>query len=149
MTERGNDSVTLYRPEFHSPKGESGRMSQANLSEDQFEEKTYQIASPSTSIKRCSSQGCPEQIFLKGDQITCGTFTIPPGKRLGRISAHGSDEIYLILRGTCKVNLPRHEEMLVVKTGEVLYLPAGMIHAPYNDGEEETEVFWACSPTWP
>lgn len=51
--------------------------------------------------ERKSSQGCPLTFLLKREKITCGTFTIPPGKRLGRISAHSGDEIYWILKVLC------------------------------------------------
>lgn len=118
-------------------------------STDEFKEKSYQLVSSSTAISRPTSQGCPLKIFVRGDSITCGTFTVPPGKRLGRMSAHGSDEIYHILKGTLKVHLPRLDDTVTVRAGDVLYMPAGMIHAPYNDAEEAAEVFWACSPTWP
>ncbi len=110
---------------------------------------------PSTLIKAAdaqimkSSQGYPVALFMRGDKISCGTFTIPPGKRLGRISAHAGDEIYYVLRGTCHVELPRHGETFAVKAGDVFHMPGGMIHAPFNDGDEETEVFWACAPEWP
>jgi mannose-6-phosphate isomerase-like protein (cupin superfamily) len=120
-----------------------------SISPEDLKEKPYLLVSSKNALLRKSSQGCDEKFFIHSDKISCGTFVIPPGKRLGRISAHGADEIYFVLRGTLKVNLPRLEETIEVKTGEVFYMPAGMIHAPYNDGKEETEIFWSCAPEWP
>ncbi|MFH0940167.1 MAG: cupin domain-containing protein, partial [Planctomycetota bacterium] len=93
--------------------------------------------------------GCDLKVYVHGDQITCGTFTIPPGKRLGRISAHAADETYFVIKGTLKVNLPRSEETITVKQGEVFYMPGGMIHAPFNDGTDDCVVLWHCAPDWP
>jgi mannose-6-phosphate isomerase-like protein (cupin superfamily) len=99
--------------------------------------------------KRKSSQGCDLKVLVHGEKITCGTFVIPPGKRLGRISAHSSDETYYVVRGILKVELPRLGETMIVKKGEIFYMPGGMIHAPFNDGEDDCEVLWHCAPDWP
>jgi len=115
----------------------------------EYEEKQSILVKSSEARKMKSSQGCPVGLFMQGDKITCGTFTIPPGKRLGRISAHSGDEIYYILRGTCKIKLPRYEKVVKAATGDLFYMPGGTIHAPFNDGKEETEIFWACAPEWP
>ena len=115
-----------------------------------LEEKSWLLANDQDCFeKRQSSQGCDLKIYLCGDKITCGTFTIPPGKNLGRISAHASDETYYVVRGTMKVNLPRLDEIVTVKQGDVFYMPGGMIHAPFNDGEEDCEILWHCAPDWP
>jgi len=99
--------------------------------------------------QRKSSQGCDILISVHGDKITCGTFTIPPKMRLGRISAHPSDETYYVLSGTLKVELPRLGETVTVKKGEFFYMPGGMIHAPFNDGDEACVVVWHSAPDWP
>ena len=115
-----------------------------------LQEKTWILASgESTFEDRKSSQGCDIKVYVHGDQITCGTFTIPAGKRLGRISAHAADETYFVFDGTLKVELPREGEIVTVNKGEVFYMPGGMIHAPFNDGEEACEVLWHCAPDWP
>ncbi|MCL5071928.1 MAG: cupin domain-containing protein [Actinobacteria bacterium] len=114
-----------------------------------FEEKKYKLVSPEKAVKRITSTGCLQKIYINGNKITCGTFIIPPNTRLGRISAHGSDETLYVLRGLCKIELPRLKEIIEVKKEELFYIPAGMIHAPFNDGVEEVEVFWSCAPDWP
>lgn len=115
-----------------------------------LEEKSWITGSDSKVFEsRKSSQGCDLKVYVHGDQITCGTFSIPPGKRLGRISAHSADETYYVIKGVLKVNLPRLEETITVKQGEVIYMPGGMIHAPYNDGPDDCEVLWHCAPDWP
>ena len=115
-----------------------------------LDEKPWIIGSANNPLEaRKSSQGCDLKVYVHGDKITCGTFTIPQGKRLGRISAHGADETYYVVNGTLKVDLPRRGETVTVKKGEVLYMPGGMIHAPFNDGQEECVVLWHCAPDWP
>jgi mannose-6-phosphate isomerase-like protein (cupin superfamily) len=122
----------------------------SNEKEYRLKEKPWILASENDTFEnRKSSQGCDLKVYIHGDQITCGTFTIPAGKRLGRISAHASDETYYVLEGTLKVELPRLAETVTVKTGEAFYMPGGMIHAPFNDGEEECVVLWHCAPDWP
>ena len=116
----------------------------------ELKEKGWILASDEKPYEsRKSSQGCDVKVHVHGDQITCGTFAIPPGKRLGRISAHRGDETYFVLSGTMKVNLPRLDETVEVKQGQVFYMPGGMIHAPFNDGREECKVLWHCAPDWP
>ncbi len=115
-----------------------------------LEEKSWLLGSDKKPFEaRKSSQGCALSVHIHGDQITCGTFTIPTGKRLGRISAHAADETYYILEGELKVELPRLGETVTVKKGESFYMPGGMIHAPFNDGKEECKVLWHCAPDWP
>jgi len=113
------------------------------------EGKTKVLRSEEPEEARQSSQGCPLTFLLKREKVTCGTFTIPPGKRLGRISAHSGDEIYWVLKGTLWVDLPRTEETVEVKENEGFYMAGGTIHAPHNvPGEEETMVLWFCTPDW-
>jgi uncharacterized RmlC-like cupin family protein len=54
-----------------------------------------------------------------------------------------------VVRGTLKVLLPRLNETVTVKTGELFYMPGGMIHAPLNDDNEECFVIWHTAPDWP
>ena len=115
-----------------------------------LEEKSWKIGSDKKCFEaRKSSTGCDLKLYVKGDKIVCGTFTIPPGERLGRISAHASDETYYVVRGTLKVELPRLGETVTIRKGELFYMPGGMIHAPFNDGAQECEVLWHCAPDWP
>lgn len=117
---------------------------------DKLKEKHWVLASEDKVYQaRKSSQGCDLKIYCHEDQITCGTFTIPPNMHLGRISAHRADETYYIIKGTLKVNLPRLDETVEVKQGELFYMPGGMIHAPFNDGQVDCVVLWHCAPDWP
>jgi len=115
-----------------------------------LQEKPWILASSENVFeRRKSSQGFDTIVYIHGEKITCGTFNIPSGKRLGRISAHSSDETYYVLQGTLKVELPRLGEVVTVKKGEFFYMPGGMIHAPFNDGDEECLVVWHTAPDWP
>ena len=127
---------------------EKGQVTMAG--EDELKEKTWVLGSPERAYqRRKSSTGCEVDVYVRGEKITCGTFEIPPGKRLGRISAHAGDETYYVVKGTLQVELPRLAETVEVKEGEVFYMPGGMIHAPFNDGEESCVVLWNCAPQWP
>ncbi len=113
-------------------------------------EKPWLLASEKKTFEdRKSSEGCDLKVYVHGDKITGGSFTIPPHKRLGRISAHPADETYYVVRGILKVELPRLKEVITVPTGEMFYLPGGMIHAPFNDSNDECFVIWHCAPDWP
>jgi mannose-6-phosphate isomerase-like protein (cupin superfamily) len=115
-----------------------------------LQEKVWILASENNTFEdRKSSQGCDLKVYVNGNQLTCGTFNIPPGMRFGRISAHATDETYYVINGTLKVELPRDGEIITVNKGEVFYMPGGMIHAPFNDGDEECDVLWHCGPDWP
>lgn len=118
-----------------------------SLNHDMNKTKVLKLGEPEEEKK--SSQGCPLKILIQREKITCGTFAIPPGKRLGRISAHSGDEIYYVLKGTLWVELPRYEETVEIKENEGFYMAGGTIHAPHNiHGKEETLVFWVCTPEW-
>ncbi len=109
--------------------------------------KLFKLAEPEET--RRSSQGWPVTLLLKKDKITCGSFSIPPGERLGRISAHSGDEVYYVLKGTLWVDLPRVEETVEVRQNEGYYMAGGTIHAPHNiPGTEEVLVLWFCTPDW-
>lgn len=115
-----------------------------------LKEPTYELANEKKCFeKRKSSQGCDLKVYIHGKNITCGTFTIPPKKNLGRMSAHSADETYYVTSGTLRVKLPRIDEDIEVKKGEVFYMPGGMIHQPYNNGDVDCVVLWHCAPEWP
>lgn len=116
---------------------------------NEYREKEHKVVGPDEAFLKPSSTGCPVRIFVHSGKLTCGTFVIPPHGRLGRISAHGGDEVYYVVQGTCRVSLPRLEQTVEVKQGHTLYIPAGMIHQTSNDGREEAEVFWCAAPEWP
>ncbi len=120
-----------------------------NLPSSKPEEEQYQKIRPSDALKTLSSQGCSVDIYAKSNKLTFGVTTIPAKKRLGRMAAHGGDEVYYVLQGCCKVTLPRFDKVVELNVGDVFYMPAGCIHAPFNEGDEDVVILWACAPEWP
>lgn len=114
-----------------------------------FVERLPRLITKDDMMKHKSSQGCDMDILVQNEYMTCGISKIPQGKRLGRIAAHGGDEIYHILSGECIVECPRHNMEVKLKKGETFHIPAGQIHAPRNDNSEEVVIFWVCAPRWP
>lgn len=118
--------------------------------EYKLKEKTWIIANENNVFEdRKSSQGHSIKVYIHGEKITGGTFVIPPKAKLGRISAHPSDETYYVLKGKMKVDLPRLGKVIDLDTGDLFYMPGGMIHAPFNDTDEECLILWHCAPDWP
>jgi mannose-6-phosphate isomerase-like protein (cupin superfamily) len=99
--------------------------------------------------RHLSSQGHPVDIYVRSKHLTCGITTIPGGARLGRIAAHGGDEVYYIAKGQCVVETPRHGQEHHLTEGDVFLIPAGQIHAPRNDSADDLVIFWVCAPDWP
>lgn len=125
-------------------------MNKTGKNKYQLVEKPWFLTSEKKTFEnKKSSQGCDIKVYVHSDLVNSGSFTIPPHKRLGRISAHPSYETYYVVRGTLKVQLPRLNEIVTVKTGEMFYMPGGMIHAPFNEAEEECFVVWHSGPGWP
>ncbi len=105
------------------------------------EEKTFE--------NKITHTGVDLKVYFHADDLNAGSVALPPGKRVGNISAHPSAEMYYIVRGELKVELPRLKEIVTVKAGEMFYMPGGMIHAPFNDSQEECFFIWICGPNWP
>lgn len=114
-----------------------------------FQERLPAKISNSEIERHLSSGGHPVDIHVRTRHMTAGTTTIPGKARLGRIAAHGGDEVYYIVRGECVVEIPRHGKEFRLRQGEVFLIPAGQIHAPRNDAEGEVVIFWVCAPDWP
>ena len=117
--------------------------------EYQFIERMPKCIKPEDIMHHISSKGCPVDIYLQNEFITFGITTIPPGNRLGRMAAHGGDEIYYILEGDCIVECPRHRTEFKLSKGDIFHIPAGQIHAPRNDSDKDVRILWACTPLWP
>jgi mannose-6-phosphate isomerase-like protein (cupin superfamily) len=96
-----------------------------------------------------SSQGMPVDIYVRSKYMTAGLTRIEPKRRLGRIAAHGGDEVYFIVKGKCVVEIPRHGTEFPLSEGDIFHIPAGQIHAPRNDSDEEVVIFWVTAPDWP
>lgn len=114
-----------------------------------FQERVPAKIDENDAQRHLSSQGHPVDIYVRSKYMTSGVTTIPGHARLGRIAAHGGDEVYYIARGECVVEIPRHGEEHRLKEGEIFLIPAGQIHAPRNDSEQEVVIFWVCAPDWP
>ncbi len=113
-------------------------------------EKPWILTSESKTFEnKITSQGVDLKVYFHSDELNGGSVTLPPHKRVGKISAHPSAETYYVVRGELKVELPRLKETITVKTGELFYMPGGMIHAPFNDSDEECFFIWHCGPDWP
>ena len=113
-------------------------------------EKPWILANESKTFEdKITSQGVDLKVYFHSDELNGGSVTLPPHKRVGKISAHSADETYYVVRGELKVELPRLKETVTVKTGELFYMPGGMIHAPFNDSDEECFFIWHCGPGWP
>jgi mannose-6-phosphate isomerase-like protein (cupin superfamily) len=102
-----------------------------------------------TFENKLTSTGVDMKAYFHTDDMTAGSVTLPPGKYVGKMSAHQDAEMYYIIRGELKVELPRLKETVLVKAGEMFYMPGGMIHAPFNDSKEECFFIWICGPNWP
>jgi mannose-6-phosphate isomerase-like protein (cupin superfamily) len=114
-----------------------------------FEERMPAKIATADAQRHLSSQGHPVDIYVRSKYMTSGVTTIPPRSRLGRIAAHGGDEVYFIAKGRCVVECPRHEAEYALEQGDVFLIPAGQIHAPRNDSDAEVAIFWVCAPDWP
>jgi mannose-6-phosphate isomerase-like protein (cupin superfamily) len=114
-----------------------------------FVERTPKLVTRDEAQRHISSRGHAVDIYIRSKYMTAGITTIPAGQRLGRIAAHGGDEAYYVVRGTAVVECPRHGAEHEVQAGEVFHIPAGQIHAPRNDSDEELVIFWVTAPDWP
>ena len=113
-------------------------------------EKSWILTNESKTFEnKITSQGVDLKVYFHSDELNGGSVTLPPHKRVGKISAHPADETYYVVRGELKVELPRLKETITVKTGELFYMPGGMIHAPFNDSDEECFFIWHCGSGWP
>ena len=68
------------------------------------------------------------------------------GKMMG-YSHPGYDEVYVILKGKCKVQLG--EDFFDVQEEDVIYVPSGVTHGFDNsdgEGDVKTMTIWGCTP---
>lgn len=57
-----------------------------------------------------------------------------------------SEEAYLITKGTGKITLDATK--LIVKEGDLIIIPAGVIHSFLNDSTDSVEMIVSCGPMW-
>lgn len=119
------------------------------MKEFDFQERKPSRITSADVQRHLSSQGHPVDIYVRSSYLTSGITTIPARARLGRIAAHGGDEVYYVASGECVVEIPRHGEEFPLRQGDVFHIPAGQIHAPRNDSDDEVVIFWVTAPDWP
>ena len=113
-------------------------------------EKPWMLTNENKTFEnKITSQGVELKVYFHTDELNGGSVTLPPHKHVGKISAHPAAETYYVVSGVLKVELPRLKETITVRPGELFYMPGGMIHAPYNDSEEDCFFIWHCGPGWP
>ncbi len=71
-----------------------------------------------------------EHFHLEGDDGSCSTYS--------------SDEIYLVVRG--EVVVTRAGERIVLRPGDAVYAPAGVLHGVANESEKPAELVLIFGP---
>ena len=82
-----------------------------------------------------------------GNRSSLGYSVFKPGTALLPVK-HNVEEVAMILQGTGKLQLD--ERAITYKTGDALFIPAGVWHAVINDGSEDViMVFGFPHPDYP
>ncbi|HED03876.1 MAG TPA: cupin domain-containing protein [Candidatus Fraserbacteria bacterium] len=82
-----------------------------------------------------------------GNRSSLGYSVFKPGTALLPVK-HNVEEVAMILQGTGKLQLD--ERAITYKTGDALFIPAGVWHAVINDGSEDViMVFGFPYPDYP
>jgi mannose-6-phosphate isomerase-like protein (cupin superfamily) len=107
-------------------------------------------------IKPREIQGDPARIFLDGkglvkiyfqsDKLMMAQFELLPGQSLNVDIHPEGDEGYYVAQGTATVVLPETGEVHEIRQGESYYIPAGVRHQAFNQGDERLLVIAAIAP---
>lgn len=82
-----------------------------------------------------------------GNRSSLGYSVFKPGTALLPVK-HNVEEVAMVLQGTGKLQLD--ERAIIYKTGDALFIPAGVWHAVINDGSEDViMVFGFPHPDYP
>ena len=85
------------------------------------------------------------QEFLRMPALSVGVYVLPAGATDPQ-KPHKEDEVYYVVRGRAKMRVASEEH--VVKTGSVIFVPAGVEHVFFDISEElEVLVFFAPAET--
>jgi quercetin dioxygenase-like cupin family protein len=79
-------------------------------------------------------------------QFSAGLFFVRPGTKCHEGQHAGQEELYYIFQGKGKVMIDgvAHE----VAAGDVVFIPDGCVHFPWNDGDETLGLFWVIPDRW-
>ena len=81
---------------------------------------------------------------IQTDAFAMGFVTLEP--RGGQVPWHNQeqDEVYFLVEGTAEMCLG--EERQTLRTGEAVYIPAGIFHQLTNVGEEPAKMIYVYGP---
>ena len=75
-----------------------------------------------------------------GSQLNSGIFILKHGQSLVR-DVHENDEVFYVIKGRLTVSDEEGRPTEVLK-GEMLFIPAGMVHYSSNKRAQDAEIFW-------
>lgn len=78
-------------------------------------------------------------------QFTAGLFWVKP-RCHAHPDTHDMEEVFYIIQG--KGTFLMDEEPLPIEAGDVVFVPGGVKHQLYNDGDETFILFWAIGAKW-
>jgi mannose-6-phosphate isomerase-like protein (cupin superfamily) len=96
---------------------------------------------PTISAARAKAGKLYEE-FLRVPTLSVGVYVLAEGASDPQ-KPHKEDEVYYVVRGRAKMRVGSEEQ--VVKTGSVIFVPAGLEHA-FFDISEELEVLVLFAP---
>lgn len=76
--------------------------------------------------------------------ISAGLFWLAPGRQTDDDVHPDAEEIYYVVSGTGRLVMDGEE--FRVSKGNTVFIPAGVNHQSFNDGEEDLCYFYAFSP---
>lgn len=79
-------------------------------------------------------------------QFSAGLFFVRPGTKCHEGQHAGQEELYYIFQGRGKVVIDdvAHD----VEAGDVVFIPDGCVHYPWNDSDETLGLFWVIPERW-
>lgn len=88
-----------------------------------------------SGIKRTDLQR--HDLGIPGQEVVQTRIDFPPGEAFGKHS-HPGEEIIYVLEGTLEYQV-EGKPPITLKAGEVLFIPAGVIHAAKNIGSDNAK----------
>ncbi|MEW6263261.1 MAG: cupin domain-containing protein [Thermodesulfobacteriota bacterium] len=87
-----------------------------------------------------------DQEQLGAKNIVAGLTIFEPGERCAPHSHPGSEEINLAVRGGGVAIDVTHGKEMRFQEMDMMFIPDGVEHVHYNDGEEPLILLWAYAP---
>jgi mannose-6-phosphate isomerase-like protein (cupin superfamily) len=78
------------------------------------------------------------------EHISAGSFWLAPGHQTVADVHPDAEEIYYVVSGEGRLVMDGEE--FRVSKGMTVYIPAGVVHQSFNDGDEELVYFYAFCP---